>query len=194
MSLNGIILRVTPYQERGLILLVFTEEEGILPCFLSMTKREPYAWVEPFIAVKGKMGDRRGKLVHLKELVGEKWFWGLRDKPDAVKTLYSMRDNLLKIIEEENPLPLVYLLFEKIMEGLETGLDPKTMEALFLVKLALHEGVLDLDNLEEKDREWVKKAAETRSLATLPIHSEFPSSLLQGLCFENGPSLLRKSS
>ncbi len=160
---NGIILRVTPYKERGEIILLFSEELGLISAVVSTSKKNPTQWLEPFVVIRGKFKERKGELFQTQEIDGTRWFLGLREKPSALRTLRSMAKTLSKRIESESPSPLLYKLFLKIVEALENGNDPETMEGLFLVKLALHEGLLG--HIGEP---WVEKAAAARAFSAVP--------------------------
>jgi len=161
---NGIILRVTPYKERAEILLLFTTELGLVSAIVRESKKTPTRWVEPFVVVRGKFKERKGNFFQIEELDGTHWYLGLREKPSALRMLNSIVKSTAKKVEMESPAPLLYKLFLKIVEALEKGSDPETMEGLFLVKLALHEGILS-----DLGEPWIAQAAQARSFSEVPI-------------------------
>ena len=162
LIINGIILRVTPYKETGMILSLLTEEAGLVSAYLKTTKKEPLPWLEPFVQIKGKLEENETGLPLLKEPQGTRWFLKLREKPEALKILRQMVNFFVQTVEEEAPIPLLYLLFCKMVEWLENGADPTAIEGLFLLKLAHHEGVLHFQN------PFVEEAMMCRSLASIP--------------------------
>jgi|GEM_PF-3107660 len=170
---NGIILRVTPFNDRGVIILLFTEEFGLVSAVVPNSKKYPTHWLEPYVIVKGKFKERHGELYQSSEIEGVRWFLGLREKPSALRTLRSCGKQLVKRIEPEFQAPLLYQLFLKIVAELDTGKDAETMEGLFLVKLALHEGLLG-----KTEEPWVEKVAMARTFAAVP---PIPTNLLLAL-------------
>lgn len=145
---HGIVLRNIPFQERDLLLTLFTAEQGIVKLIVKggqSRKRRLQALCSPlsqgeFIYLPGK-----GEIGRFRDGTLKNSFPKLREDYDTLKSAGNLLRTILKSQLSEKPAPLLYQSLERFLQYLPEVRHPPTFELIFYLKVLIHEGLLHLD-------------------------------------------------
>lgn len=174
-KMEGIILRVTPYQESHRIITLFTPDAGLISLMAKrVTSPEKLALFSPFSQIEVIFRKKLSDLYQFKDgsLLADNLF--LREKWTYLEIAGKMAQIILHSQLPGKPAPQLYALFLACLKQLPSFEDTSSLLLLFYLKLLKHEGIL---SLEDKDSfplplsydQWdlLRELATSRSFQTL---------------------------
>lgn len=161
-QIEGIILFVTPYQERHEILGVFTPE-GKISLIRKWGLGKKSSPLSPLTRVEFFYETGKGEMGKIKESALKDPMLKLRADFDCLNAAMSLLRALQLTQEGEAPSEALYRLTLKMLAYLPESKDKKSVLSLFYLKLLLHEGLIPLETLDLE----MAELAPLRSLSAL---------------------------
>lgn len=171
-TLNGIILHSIPFQDHDQILTLFSEEVGLIKCFVKKgrsQKKGLTSALAPLTHVEIVYQEGSSELHPVQELTPLRYFLRLREKGDRLEAACGMANALLQALPLEQPASSLYHLLLKCMEQLPEAVDPLSLLALFKIKILLHEGLIDR---ETHPLATIRSIETVRHLSLTPSEKE----------------------
>ena len=140
--MRGIVLKKTPYREKGWMFTLLVEEKGTCTLFSHPSCHAPGISVFHLVLVHTSIF--RGK-EYITEIELEDGFSELRSSFDKLRSLDAMCKVLLRV----EPTALSFRLFLEILSLMKTSNQPEALETAFYTKLAKIEGFPDTQTFFE---------------------------------------------
>ncbi|MEL7431472.1 MAG: DNA repair protein RecO [Chlamydiota bacterium] len=147
-KVEGIVLQIIPHLQRSRIVKMYTPL-GLLSFFQKTAQKkgaqngqifDPFSQVEMFYEKK------RSTLYRIEDSSVIDWGLSIRSTMGTLFAAGAMAKALLRSQLPEKPSPKLYALFACYLKHLPLGIDPDVLTGSFLLKLLLHEGIIDLQD------------------------------------------------
>ncbi len=145
-QVEAIVLQVTPFKDYDRILTLFSPL-GILKMFVRIRKKEYLhfsALTSPLTQAEWHYLSGRKELHRLTEGTILSQHLGLRERYETLLAADSCLQALLASQWQGKPAPKLYLLFRHFLDHLPKSATPQNCVTLFLIKILVHEGMLQL--------------------------------------------------
>jgi len=173
---EGITLRSTPYDDKRVILTVFTESSSIISLMINVSHKKRTAALSLFCLSEFVYEKKRGEIFSCLEVsvLNEHLF--LRKKLEYLQSAGIMARAILSSQLPHKRSADIYLLFKRYLAKMAEFQDPFIVSSSFLLKILLYEGLFNPEhtqneahtsNFTEKDKEKLFSLALVKSFSEL---------------------------
>lgn len=145
MVIEGIVLRVTPYGERGQIASLFTLQEGKLQTITDVHQAKNREWLTPLLCIESELSVTRSSLYRTHA-------YSVLDSFAPLRKEYALLQHgcvLLQAVDlsqaGQKPAPKLYHLLTFYLNKLHELHQSETGVSSFYLKLLRHEGLFTPD-------------------------------------------------
>lgn len=135
----GIVLDTLPFRDKDLIVTLLTAE-GLVKFFYRRRQI-----ISPLIEGEFLLTKGRGDLYRFSDMTILDQHTRLRERLENLEAAGLMIRAVLRSQDPDRECPGIFLLFRKLLNELPESKDPMQLAHLFLLKVLIHEGLLQLD-------------------------------------------------
>lgn len=141
LQMEGIILKVSPFQDFDRILTVFGCDQGLVRMiYKGRLIKDRMASVTPLVRIEAFYTKGQSDLLRCQDTKVLDTYEKLRSDYETLSAGCAMASSLLELLFPGKPAPALYALFQFYLQRLHIA--PMTVKASFYLKTLLHEGLI----------------------------------------------------
>ncbi|MCH9614924.1 MAG: DNA repair protein RecO [Chlamydiia bacterium] len=140
--IEGIVLNVIPYGEKGQIVQMLSLDRGRISALLPGRLAQK-VHTEPFSCSEFEMKSGRGAMYRCKDVTLLDAHLGLRESYEVMEAGGKMLKILLKTQYPDRPCEILYGSLKQFLKALPQSKNPKNYSLSFALKVLRHEGILE---------------------------------------------------
>src|SRR5258708_29920825 len=138
-TIEGIIIKVTPFAETAHILTLFSKQHGTVSLIYKNGSKKQLRSYSPLLKIEALTVVSEKELWKAKELTILCSYQGLRLSLEKLTLAIYLLQAVAKIVPEKTSCASIYTLFDEHLLALHSTVNPYAVAASFLLKLYLEE-------------------------------------------------------